>query len=79
MNMASAHIWSMIRPRCGFIFQNVNLGSFRVYHDGHKPTVAASVKGQEVQRVGAAAEHTLPEPVCRMGLIRHFVGFFLVC
>ena len=64
-----------IRPRCGFIFQNMNLGSFRVYHDGQEPSVAASVKGQEVHRIGAAAEHALPQSVCRMGFIRHFIGF----
>ena len=46
-----------------------------VYHDGQKPSVAASVKGQKVHRIGAAAEHALPQSVCRMGFIRHFVGF----
>ena len=53
----------------------MNLGSLRVYHDGQEPSVAASVKGQEVHRIGAAAEHALPQSVCRMGFIRHFVGF----
>ena len=53
----------------------MNLGSFRVYHDGQEPSIAASVKGQEVHRIGAAAKHTLPQSVCRMGFIRHFVGF----
>jgi len=40
-----------------------------VYHDGQKPSVAASVKGQEVHRIGAAAEHALPQSVCRMGFM----------
>ena len=64
-----------IRPRCGFIFQNVNLGVLCVYHDGQEPSVAAPVKGQEVQSIGAAAEHALSQSVCRMGFIRHLIGF----
>ena len=53
----------------------MNLGSFRVYHDGQEPSVAASVEGQKVHRIGAAAEHALPQSVCRVGFIRHFIGF----
>ena len=58
-----------------FIFQNVNLCVLCVYHDGQKPSVAASVKGQEVHRIGAAAEHALPQPVRRVCFIRHLIGF----
>ena len=53
----------------------MDLGSFRVYHDGQEPSVAASVKGQEVHRIGRTAEHALSEPVRWMGFIRHFIGF----
>ena len=64
------------RSGCSFIFQNVNHGIFGVYHDGQEPTVAASVKGQKVHCIGRTAEHALPKSVCRMGFIRHFIGFF---
>ena len=42
-----------------------------------KAPVAGSVEGQEVHCVGCAAEHALPQPVCRMGFIRDFVDLLL--
>ena len=66
-----------ISSGCSFIFQYVNLGLFRAYHDWKKTAVACSVKGKKIKRVGRTAKHTLSQSVCRMGLIRYLVGFLL--
>ena len=42
-----------------------------------KAPVAGAITGQKVLPVGRPSKYTLPQPVCRMCLIRHFVGFFL--
>ena len=36
-----------------------------------------AVTGKKVLPVGGSSKHALTEPVCRMGFIRHFIGFFL--
>ncbi len=59
------------------VLQNVNLCILRVNHDGKEAPVPGPVKGQEVQRVGRTAEHTLPQPVFGLGLIGRPVGFLL--
>ena len=48
-----------------------------MYHDRHKTAVAGAVKGQKIQRIGSAAEHTLPFSVSRVGFVWHFIGFLL--
>ena len=64
-----------ILPGGGFILQNMNLCLFGMYHDGQKAAVAAAVEGQEVQRIGSAAKHALPQPVLRFRCIGNLVGF----
>ena len=59
---------------CRFIVQNVDFCQLRMYHDWYKTAVAGAVKGQKIQRIGSAAEHTLPQSVCRVGFIRHFIS-----
>ena len=62
---------------CGFILQNVNLRLLRTDLHRQKAPVAGTVKGQEVHRVGCAAEHALPQSVRRVGFIRDFVDLLL--
>ena len=61
----------------GFVLQNVNLGLFRVHHDRQEAPVAGTVKGQEVKGIGSAAEHTLPQPVLRVGFVWDFIDLLL--
>ena len=62
---------------CRFIVKNVDFCQLWMNHDQHKTAVAGAVKGQEVQRIGSAAEHTLPFSVSRVGFVWHFIGFLL--
>ena len=43
------------------------------HHDQQKAPVAETVKGQEVQGVGSAAEHALPQPILRVGFVWDFI------
>lgn len=61
----------------GFIVKDVYLGLFGVDHDRQEAPVPATVKGQEVQGVGSPAEHTLPQPVLRVGFVGNFIDLLL--